>query len=527
MPMSDLEEHNDFDQLRNLLEGAEVAPSRDFWPEIESKLDEKTKRPFLLWFAFVGLLLTITLTSGYFYINANEKNITLSIDGLNNADKNFDATVISHSNIDDQETGKSLIADSSYSQLKVNDKIAKLNIENIEGRNSLKETSSKALNNNLNYSRVSSNNKPEGINLKSTNLNSNGIDYQSNINRDKNFSKSDISILNKNERANSNLKVSNQTKSINKNIIIKSLDYKIFDNQIFEGNIEQKNTDLIFKNSNNSKKVTNDKLSKSDENNILNNTQINKINSEIVDFKKIESRSCLLIKSKPFLNESERFEKVEVKAISHKSNIFNAQKSYDIISSVNYFYNNNYRPESNMLINNSYKYGVQVNYYVNKNWGLGLGIVQNTISYNSVLLEQQNETTPITTIIEVKLNDSTYVLTQKDTLLIKSKEVASYKSLQLKSVNIPLQLLFKFNINNRFSLENRVGLVTSFTSSQSKRITKTVGLAYQHNLNLLCRLTPSIQLLFGAEYSFYITDLVQNKSGWYPLGLHLGARINL
>lgn len=150
MPMSDLEEHNDFDQLRNLLEGAEVAPSRDFWPEIESKLDEKTKRPFLLWFAFVGLLLTITLTSGYFYINANEKNITLSIDGLNNADKNFDATVISHSNIDDQETGKSLIADSSYSQLKVNDKIAKLNIENIEGRNSLKETSSKALNNNLN-----------------------------------------------------------------------------------------------------------------------------------------------------------------------------------------------------------------------------------------------------------------------------------------------------------------------------------------------------------------------------------------
>ena len=144
-----------------------------------------------------------------------------------------------------------------------------------------------------------------------------------------------------------------------------------------------------------------------------------------------------------------------------------------------------------------------------------------------MLLENYNESISYSSITEVKINDSTYVLSRNDTLFTKSTEVASYKSLKIKSVNIPLQLLYKFKISSKLSVENRVGLVTSFASTQSRKITRTVGLSYQHNLNLLYRVTPSIQLLLGPEYSFYITDLVQNKSGWYPLGLHIGARINL
>lgn len=567
MPMAEFEENNDFDQLRNLLEGAEIAPSRDLWPEIESKLENSPRRPFVLWFSIAGLLLSVTLITAYFYTNSNDKNMQLSsIESMNATDKTVNETVVSQTMIDNKESANDLGNKTSASKLKVGDdnserNNAKVNSTNSESISS-KNESGKDLNNTTrvykskvsddnsvinngkvnigsplqekyskggNINNTGSNNKKlSSRNLKLANLKSYSIGFKSNIDRNINKNnKSNVTTLTENEKEILNSKVAKPNKSVQKNNLSKSSESKVVYNKISGSEVKGENLDITFDRSNNLKDVSNVLLSKQSETSILNNNISNKTQSELNDLKVNEKLNYLLVKSKPLQNDSLKYKERNVAVTNRKSNIFNAQKSYDLISSVNYFYNNDYKPESNMLITNSYKYGILVNYYVNKNWGLGLGIVQNTIFYNSVLLEKQNESIAYTSIKEVKVNDSTYVLTQKDTLLTKSKDVANYKSLQIKSVNIPLQLLYKFKVNNKFSVENRVGLVTSFASSQSKKITRTVGFAYQHNLNLLYRITPNIQLLFGPEYSFYITDLVQNKAGWYPLGLHIGARINL
>ena len=549
--MAEFEENNDFDQLRNLLEGAEIAPSRDLWPEIESKLEKSPRRPFIWWFSIAGLLLSVTLITAYFYTNSNDKNMQLSNNNIKvgNYNKVLSQTITNKNVATDNNNYQSETENEATNKLTLksnnrNDK--NVNLEQINNEKQFLKENNNTLNdikNNVNGAlnqddRV---NVGKSLHKKSNQVqNKNAIDgTQSSDFEPKKYKLNGVinnsTIVNKTtdfDRNNEKYealenKVSNLGKEANKTSFNKSVQSKGVGNQVVSSGLDVVNLNRTYDNSDNVNKISNILNTKQSEASILNNLILNKTQVEVNDKKVNDKLNYLMVKTKPLVNDSLKFKEKDVLVTNRKNSTFNSQKSYDIISSVNYFYNNNYKPESNLLITNSYKYGILVNYYINKNWGLGFGIVQNSIFYNSVLLEQQYQTVGITSIKEVKLPDSSYTLQQKDSSIAKINEVANFKSLQIKSVNIPFQLLFKFKINNKFSVENRVGVVTSFASSQSRKITRTVGFSYQHNLNLLYSLTPKIQLLFGPEYSFYITDLVQNKSGWYPLGLHIGARINL
>jgi len=458
---------NEFDQLRNLMNDAEMAPSNDLWDKIEQKMDKPSNKLGLWGMSFLGFAL-VGVLGCVFYKIANNQNVNVVSKQKNSvATKNISAI-----NVDNQ--AKSTVKKNDV----VNSKMSVL-AENEGSKNSISPERNE----------ISNDAKSEEANFKT----------------ERNAVFKEISST----------EIPPKKLSFHKKIK-KENDIKISKNKfLLSENAEQKfNNKVNFKlNKTKTNEVNISKLEKEIFN--LNLYQVASIEAQKIPFN-VDSIN---------LNEYEK----NKKAFTRKKKLRVVQKSYDVISSVSYFYNNRYKPEDNMLVNNSYKLGFLVNYYFSPNVGLGVGFVNSSVFYNTVVLERQRQNVNYVNINEEVKNingTEVSVFNKTDTTIVQEKDVNNTKTSKIKSVYIPVQFLYKFNITSRLSFENRMGIAGIFSTSSNQNLTRPIGFSYQHNLNFHYALTPQLKVFTGPEYSFYFNDLVQNHSGWFPMGFQIGARLN-
>jgi hypothetical protein len=503
--MADIENDN-FDQMKSLLDDAEIAPSKDFWPEIEQKLNDKPNpKPFLL--LGVGLAILILIPLSYMFFSAQDKDKFI-VNQHNSVHTQKVSTNYGQQNIIEKN-----VPQSGTQQYQIKD-ISNNNV----GTTQRLKPSPYAQSNILN---AVANPKSESQNqISKVNINENTV--LNSVYNPNHISKPQVNSIEINEKeladpnnvdvaAVLSFKKERYTKQVGR----KKWPKKQTDSKelMQHGHSLALQYSKIALNADELFRKTAGKQSPLVENN------------EVYPMMSVLVNQINIKPAKPVLPVSESNNLI-AKGRKKTTRKISFQRSIDLISSLNYFYNNTYEPESNMLINNNYEYGIRANYYLTGHWGIGVGLVNSTITYNSVLLQEELQGIKYTNVHEVIINSKSQ-LEQKDTIIYKNREVYRNRASDVKSINIPVQVLFKFNLTSRLSVENRFGLVAMIADKASKNVIRPLGFSYLHNLNVMYGLTPQCSLFFGPQYSFYMTDLVQNKSGWYPLGFQLGARFNL
>ena len=117
--MTEMDENNEFGRLRGLLDDAEIAPSRNLWPEIESKLDEDKKKPLPFWYWITGALFIVGIAGTLTFIKS--KNSISNYQAVNQTDKQSEKLVdakvdnqsLKNNTLENQENRNELVKNTS------------------------------------------------------------------------------------------------------------------------------------------------------------------------------------------------------------------------------------------------------------------------------------------------------------------------------------------------------------------------------------------------------------------------------